>query len=66
MSKEADDLLQAGKADLFIIASNDHYYLPLATRIRNAGKHVIIIGNRTISKRYRKAGFEVICVENLL
>jgi hypothetical protein len=51
------DLLAEGVVTSFCLASSDRDFLPLATRLRRAGRTVSIIG-RQLSERMRSAAHE--------
>ena len=54
---QAMDLLHEGVVSAFCLASSDRDFLPLAARIRRAGKSVYVVG-RNLDERMRSAGHD--------
>lgn len=52
---EAMDLVHSGAASVFIIVSSDGDFAPLATRLREAGLHVIGMGRPKAAQSFRDA-----------
>ena len=52
---DAMDLLYSGNVDGFAIVSSDSDFTPLATRLRESGKHVIGVGQRKTPKAFVEA-----------
>ncbi len=62
---DAMDLLYAGNVDSFAIVSSDSDFTPLATRLREAGKRVIGVGQRKTPKAFVEACEKFVFLEVL-
>ena len=57
---DAMDIMAAGRADTFAIASDDSDFTPLAIRLREHGRYVIGLGTEKTTKSFRSACHEFI------
>lgn len=57
---DAMDVLHAGKAEIFVLVSNDSDFTPLAIRLREGGKTIIGMGNSNAANTFRAACNEFI------
>ena len=62
---DAMDVLYGGKAEIFVLVSNDSDFTPLAIRLREGGMKIIGMGNAQAANAFRLACDEFIDLDSL-